>query len=66
MITKVSYLLDFRQNGIYSSIPHVLLVLCTFTSGYIADFLHLNPKYSTTFIRKLLTGIGRALRRECK
>ncbi|XP_078333766.1 vesicular glutamate transporter 2-like [Crassostrea virginica] len=46
------------ENGIYSSIPHVLLVLCTFTSGYIADFLHLNPKYSTTFIRKLLTGIG--------
>ncbi|XP_061178058.1 vesicular glutamate transporter 2-like [Saccostrea echinata] len=46
------------ENGVYSSIPHVLLVLCTFTSGYIADFLQLNPKYSTTFIRKLLTGIG--------
>ncbi|XP_055998700.1 vesicular glutamate transporter 2-like isoform X2 [Ostrea edulis] len=46
------------ENGVYSSIPHVLLVLCTFTSGHIADYLHLNPKYSTTFIRKLLTGIG--------
>lgn len=47
------------QNGIYSSIPHVMLVLCTFTSGYIADYLDLNPQYSTTFIRKLLTGFGR-------
>lgn len=46
------------ENGIYSSIPHVMLVLCTFTSGYIADYLHLNPQYSTTFIRKLLTGFG--------
>ncbi|XP_067655169.1 vesicular glutamate transporter 2-like [Haliotis asinina] len=49
---------NVAENGVYSSLPHILKVLLAFVSGYIADCLLLRSKLRTGTVRKLLTGIA--------
>ncbi|XP_071099907.1 vesicular glutamate transporter 2.2-like [Haliotis cracherodii] len=49
---------NIAENGMYSSLPHILKVVLSFVSGYIADYLLIKSKLRTGTVRKLLTGIA--------
>ena len=45
--------IDFTQNGLWSSLPHVVSYVGAVASGELADLLRRNKIFSTTVTRKL-------------
>ncbi|KAK3103573.1 hypothetical protein FSP39_020244 [Pinctada imbricata] len=70
MLTNEPYYLNMfgfsiAENGLYSSIPHIVKVLFAFTSGYIADFFLSSTRCTTTIVRKCLTCGGFGVQALC-
>ncbi|XP_064601310.1 vesicular glutamate transporter 2.2-like [Liolophura sinensis] len=60
MLTNEPYYLNafnysIAENGMLSSIPHILMTVVAFSSGYIADCLMKDNMLNATVVRKLLT-----------
>ncbi|KAL4225055.1 hypothetical protein ACF0H5_015749 [Mactra antiquata] len=49
---------NIAETGVLASIPHIVKVILSFSSGYIADCLLNSSPLSTTAVRKLFVAIG--------
>lgn len=49
---------SIKDNGLYSSLPYMLMWIVSITSGFLGDWLIKTNKLSITNSRKLFTSIG--------
>lgn len=47
-----------RKNGIYSSLPKILSIFVSVSSGFVSDWMHEKRNMKLTTIRKLFVALG--------
>ncbi|XP_074660699.1 vesicular glutamate transporter 3-like isoform X2 [Tubulanus polymorphus] len=53
------------ENGILSSLPHVLMVILSGISGHLADWAIRHPRFTKTQVRKIFTCVGFGMESLC-
>lgn len=52
---------SIKANGLYSSLPYVMMWIISISSGFIGDWMMTRGIFNITNTRKLMTGIGKQL-----
>lgn len=50
---------DVKENGIWSSVPYVLMWIVSMSSGWVCDWIIHRGYLSITYARKVFTTIGK-------